>query len=90
MTTAGISLGSNLSADGSYVTFSGGKCAFISEATWGGGSVKLQTKAANGGVIDVATHSANTLTALDLPPGQYKVAVTTATAVYASLVRIPY
>lgn len=89
MQSHGVQLAANASADGSYKTWPGGKSAFLTEATWGGGNVKLQTKGSNGGVIDLATHSANAMTVLDLPPGQYRVAVTTATVVYADLVRIP-
>lgn len=63
----------------------GGKGVFIAEATWGGGTVKLQAISPNGTFIDVPNVSltANGLVAFDLPPGQIKVSIATATEVYA-------
>lgn len=70
----------------------GGVAVLVAEATWGGGSVKLQAKLDQGNYVDVAssTLSANGMTAgLYLPPGTYRAVATTATAVYASLLRVP-
>ena len=63
----------------------GGKGVFIAEATWGGGSAKLQCISPNGTFIDVPNVSltANGIVAFDLPPGQIKVVIATATHVYA-------
>jgi hypothetical protein len=56
-------------------------------ATWGGGSVQLQIIGPDGATpIDVgAALTANGFTTFDLPQGQYQIAVTTATGVYAAL-----
>lgn len=80
---------SNASATGAAVVFPGGKCAFLAEATFGGGTVKLQGISPNGTWIDVANGSltANGFVILDLPPGQYRANIATATAVYAWLIR---
>ena len=84
---------SNASAgNGSDVSWPGGVAVMVAEATWGGGNVKLQAKLDQGNYADVAssTLSANGMTAgLYLPPGTYRAVVTTSSAVYASLVRVP-
>jgi hypothetical protein len=69
----------------------GGKGFFCAEATWGGGSVKLQVKMPNGTYADVAssTLSANGGLMVELPAGDVKAVVATATAVYARLENIP-
>lgn len=86
-----LDLLSNVSATGSGFGFNGGKAALYAEATWGGGTVKLQTQSPKGTWIDVpnASFTANGFVSLDLPPGQYRGNVATATAVYFSLVSIP-
>lgn len=69
-----------LNAAGAYV--------FTSEATYGGGSVKLQIKLRNGTYADVsgASQSAAGMSGLlFLPAGVYRAVNTTATAVYAYL-----
>lgn len=70
----------------------GGHYGFIAEATFGGGSVKLQIKLPQGNYADVSsmTLSAAGMVAGFLPPGTYRAVATTATAVYARLARIPY
>lgn len=89
---AGVTLLSNASATGEWVNFPGGAAWFMVEATFGGGTVKLQTKNANGTAVDVASSS---LTAAGytqhthLPAGEYKAHVATATAVYAKLIPCP-
>ena len=69
----------------------GGRYYLMAEATWGGGNIKLQFQTPNGTWIDVpsSTLSANNGTAIELPQGQIRAVVTTATAVYAYLVGIP-
>lgn len=82
---------SNASADGSYVSWPGGRGIFTAEATWGGGTVTLQYKGPNGTAI--AAGSDTTLTAngggvFELPAGDIRAAVATATAVYAQVQKI--
>lgn len=79
----------NASATGSAASFPGGRAAFLAEATFGGGTVKLQGQSPNGTWIDVTSGSltANGFVLLELPPGQYRANVATATAVYAWLIR---
>lgn len=85
---AGASTGSDFAWPGS--SGGGAKTAFIAEATWGGGNIKLQLKTANGTYIDVPSGSitANNILFLDLPPGTYRHVITTSSAVHAWLVRI--
>lgn len=68
----------------------GGNYSFIAEATWGGGSVKLQIKLPQGNYFDVAssTLSANGYVNLLLPPGTYRAVGVTGSAFYVSLVKI--
>lgn len=70
-----------------------GRYMLVATATWGGGSLALKALAANGttyvAVKDI-NGSAASLTAdgtilMDLPGGSYRLDVTTATAVYATL-----
>jgi hypothetical protein len=72
---------------GNGLTFpwQGGPGVFTAEATFGGGSVKLQFKSLNGTFVDVDSLS---LTAagtkkFELPIGDIRAVATTATAVYA-------
>ncbi len=69
----------------------GGKGVFIAEATWGGGTVKLQAYSPHGTAIDVPNVSltANGIVAFDLPPGQIIVNIATSTHVYAYAVGLP-
>jgi hypothetical protein len=78
--------------NGSDVYWVGGKTAFIAEATFGGGSVKLQIKLPQGTYADVTsvTLSAAGMVSTDLPPGSYRAVATTATGVYSKLIAIPY
>ena len=62
-------------------------------ATWGGSSVKLQRVAGDGStVLPVAAStdfSANGFATVNLPAGDYKLTIATATAVYVTVQRIP-
>lgn len=81
-----LTLASNASAgNGSTVPWPGGKGYYTAEATWGGGSAKLQFKTANGIWIDVTsvTLSANGGVAFELPRGEIRVVIATSSAVYA-------
>ena len=93
MQTAGITLLSNAGAgNGADIGFNGGVCVFGADATFGGGSVKLQIKLATGTYADVASSSltaAGISGVLYLPPGTYRAVATTATAVYAYLSVVP-
>ena len=82
-------LASNSSATGAAQSLErGGRYQFSAEATWGGGTVKLQSMTRNGTLIDVPTASftANGLVIVELPPGQYVANIATATAVFAYLI----
>jgi hypothetical protein len=76
--------------NGADLNIRGGQYAFLSEATFGGGSVKLQIKLPQGTYADVASmsHSAAGMLVGYLPAGTYRAVATTATANYARLVRI--
>lgn len=82
----------NGTGNGSDKTVQGGHYAFLAEATFGGGSVKLQIKLPQGNYADVASGSLSAAGMLSvfLPPGTYRAVATTATAAYARLARIPY
>ena len=78
---------SNASATSAGTTWSGGRGVFVAVATWGGGNVALQYLGPNGTTwITVGSAlTADGLFAFELPPGQIRAAVTTATAVYADV-----
>ena len=80
----------NASATGSAATWKGGKGLFTAEATWGGGTVKLQFMSRNGTWVDVTDNSltANGATPFELPPGQIRAHVATATVVYAYVIAL--
>lgn len=81
---------SNISADTSAFELGGGLYQFAVVATWGGGTVSLKQLGPDGSTyLSLADVTANGGQQLYLPPGQYKVTVTTATAVYATVVRLP-
>jgi len=86
MNTQKLDFGQNVAATSGWLQWRGGKGTFLVEATFGGGTVKLQVKGPNGAAIDVGTDT--TLTAngggnFELPPCELRASVTTATAVYA-------
>jgi len=88
----GIVLASNASATGSWFMWPGGRGEFRVEATFGGGTVKLQCKGPNGTAQDVGTDT--TLTAsgggiFELGVGEIRCNIATATAVYAMALRVP-
>lgn len=70
----------------------GGKYMISAVATWGGGNLDLHMLGPdNSTYLSVlpATFTANGVKTIDLPQGTYKFIVTTATALYAAVVRIP-
>lgn len=96
-TTYSARLLTNASATGSAVNWAGGRGFFSAVATFGGGSVSLQYLAPDNTTWITASTvagAAATLTAtggllFELPPGQIRASVVTATAVYADAARIP-
>lgn len=84
---------SNIAASTTAFALRGGKYAVMALATFGGGSVKLQALGPDGSsYLSLATISDFTAAGgatFDLPPGQYRFTIATATAVYASVCRIP-
>lgn len=91
--TAGESVQfSNISATTAAFNLKGGNYAAIASATFGGGNLQLQALALDGSTY-VSVGSTITQAGFtaynNLPPGSYKWAVTTATAVYVALTRVP-
>lgn len=84
---------SNISASTAAFHLRGGLYGVDAVATWGGGSVKLQRLAADGttylSVASATDFTANGYTTVNLPPGDYKLIVATASAIYVSVRRIP-
>lgn len=84
---------SNIAATTAAFKLIGGKYSVAAVATFGGGSVKLQRlgpdAATYQSVASASDFSAAGYTALDLPPGQYRFTIATATAVYAEVTAIP-
>lgn len=75
------------------VKVTGGAYAFDVTATFGGGTVTLQRLGPDGSTY-LTADSAGAVTSavgvvLALPPGDYRINSATATAVYASLTRVP-
>ncbi len=67
----------------------GGKYGFTASATFGGGTVVLQILGPDGTTyITVSSFTANNYAAVDLPPCEVQIAITTASAVYASVIPI--
>ena len=81
---------SNISATTAAFALLGGKYGLDISATFGGGNLQLQTLSVDGSTwINVGSSiTANGVSTYDLVPGQDRIAVTTATAVYAALARI--
>lgn len=91
MNSASVVLLSNASATGSAKQWPGGRGWFAAKATWGGGSVALHFLLPDGTTFALACTalSADGGIAFELPPCQIKGVVATATAVYATVARIP-
>lgn len=84
---------SNISATTAQFNLKGGKYGVNAAATFGGGSVKLQTLLADGSTW-ASVSSATDFTAagyatVDLPAGVYRFTIATATAVYANISSVP-
>lgn len=82
----------NISATTAAFTLDGGTYSADFMATWGGGSVALQKLAADGSTyitVTSASWTVNDTAIVMLPAGTYRFAVTTATAVYVNIRRVP-
>jgi hypothetical protein len=84
---------SNISATTSAFNFPGGLYGMDVVAAFGGGSVKLQKLAADGSTY-VSVSSGTDFTAAGyntvyLPGGTYRLTIATASAIYASINRVP-
>ena len=89
---ANIRLIENDVAAATSYDWQGGQGMFTAEATWGGGSVRLQVQTLNGTWVDVGsdtTMTANGAAGFSLPAGKIRALVATSTAVYAYVVGIP-
>lgn len=76
------------------VELKGGRYGVLCQATFGGGSVKLQVQLPDGTFVSVVaatdfTANSTAMVTVDLPPGQYKAVVTTATGVKLVIARVP-
>lgn len=88
---------SNIAASTAPFKLKGGRYVLAASATFSGGSVSVQMLGPDAATWVTPSNiagSANTITAagcqtVDLPPGQYRITIATATAVYASLASIP-
>ena len=81
---------SNASASSAATSLVGGLYGILATASWGGGSVTLQALAGDGStyITVLPAFTADGFATLDLPAGSYRLTVSTATAIYASVVRI--
>lgn len=81
---------SNIAANTASFQLKGGCYGVTVSATFGGGSVTLQRLAADGAtfVTCLTAFSAAGYATVNLPIGTYKIAVTTATAVYVDVTSV--
>lgn len=82
---------SNGSADTTAVPLMGGEYGIIAVATWGGGNVVVEGLS-NDGSTYIPVHTAitaNGYATFKIPPGMYRLNITTATGVYVTVYRIP-
>jgi hypothetical protein len=80
----------NISATTAAFTLPPGNYGVTAKATWGGGNVALQRRAADNStyVTCLTAFTADGYATVNLPAGTYRFAVTTATAVYLELAAI--
>lgn len=82
----------NASADSAAFALAGGVYTLTAAATWGGGTVALSQEMPDGSTwvaTDLSLTANGMADPVALPPGQYKITVATASAVYAAVSRIP-
>jgi hypothetical protein len=92
---------SDFATDQAFTLTLGGRYLWSAKATWGGGSLALQALGPDGSTyLDVyalesgtaektATLTADGAALIDLAPGSYRLHPATATAISASIVRVP-
>lgn len=80
----------NISAnDGPWGLFPGEYAMTVHAGTWGGGSVALQRLAADGVTyVTVQSFTADGFAVVTIPGGSYRLAITTATGVYADIMPV--
>lgn len=74
-------------------TLTGGVYVFSAVATWGGGNAVIQEQLQDG-TSYAPTHTALMVDGITpplyLPPGSYRLAITTATALVGNITRVPF
>lgn len=73
--------------------WAGGRALLVAQATWGGGSAKLQTLSSDGSTwVDItnASFTASGSVEVALPHGQIRCVIATSSAVYLDAHHIPY
>lgn len=87
-----VDLAVNASATGQAVNWPGGRLSFGAKATWGGGTVKIQCLLPSNDWVDVSGLSltADGMVSADVPAGQIRANIATATGVYAYGFRVPH
>jgi hypothetical protein len=82
---------SNIAATTAAFALLGGRYVVTVSATFGGGSVKFQILGPdNATFISIgADFTAAGVATVDVPPGQFRLTIATATAVFASICRVP-
>ena len=80
----------NILATPADFTLRGGLYGVSAKATWGGGSATLQRLSIDGStyVTVLTAFTATGYATVSLPPGTYRLAVTTATALFAEIVQL--
>jgi hypothetical protein len=81
---------SDISATTAAFSLLGGKYGLDISATWSSGNAQVETLATDGSTwLNVGSAvTANGTSTYDLPPGQYRIGISSATAVYAALTKI--
>lgn len=81
---------SNISATTAAFPLLGGKYGLDISATWSSGNAQVETLAIDGSTwLNVGSAvTANGTSTYDLPAGQYRIGISSATAVYAALTKI--
>lgn len=81
---------SNIAATQAAINLVGGKYGMTVTATFAAGSVAIEKLHIDGTTWQVVLNAtAAGYSTVDIPPGTYRIAVTTATAVYVGVQRIP-
>jgi len=79
-------------ADGSWVRWEGGRTALMVSYTTKPTTLTLDIRGKDGDAVSISTISAQGLTSVDLPTGQYRMGMSggSASAIYADLYLIPH